>query len=60
MRAMPTANRDEAASKGATGPRDKLDTRKLATSPAKMATSPFPRKIALEKVRESHCASKPL
>jgi hypothetical protein len=60
MMPMPIAKTHDAASKGATGPRLKLPTSVLATSPAKMATSPFPKKMAFENVKDNHWASNPL
>lgn len=58
--AIPIARKHAAASKGATGPRLTLSTRKLPNSPEMIATRPFPRNMALEKVKDSHCCSNPL
>lgn len=53
--AIPMARKQEAASKGDTGPRFNVSTRKFPNKPDRMATRPFPRNIALENVIESHC-----
>lgn len=60
MIAMPIARKHAAASKGETGPKPRVSARALAKSPDRIATSPFPRNMALEKVSDSHCASNPL
>jgi len=57
---MPIARKHAAASKGDTGPKPKLSANKFANKPAIMAMRPLPRNIAFEKVKDSHCASKPL
>lgn len=56
---IPTASKQDAASNGATGPNPKVSTSRFPNNPDKMATRPFPRNIALEKVTESHCCSNP-
>ena len=60
MMAIPMARKIEAASNGATGPMANEPTKRFPNKPAKMATSPFLRNIALENVIDSHCCSKPL
>jgi len=60
MIAMPIARKHAAASNGATGPKPKFSARRFANSPDTMAIKPFPRKMALENVMDSHCGSKPL
>lgn len=60
MMAMPMARKHAAASNGATGPNPRLSASKFANSPAIIATSPLPRNMAFEKVKDSHCGSKPL
>lgn len=57
MMAIPIARKHEAASKGDTGPRLNVSTRRFPNRPAQMATRPFPRNIAFENVNDSHCAS---
>lgn len=56
--AIPIARKHAAASKGATGPRLRVSTSRFPNNPEIIATRPFPRNIALEKVSESHCRSK--
>ena len=60
MTIIPNTNTHEAASKGDTGPRDRVSAKKFATNPATMAISPFPKNTAFEKVKDNHCASNPL
>ena len=60
MIAMPIARKHAAASNGATGPKPKFSARRFANSPDIMAIKPFPRKMALENVMDSHCGSKSL
>lgn len=60
MIAIPIVRKQAAASNGETGPNPKLSASIFANNPETMATRPFPRKIALEKVNDNHCASKPL
>jgi hypothetical protein len=60
MIAMPIARKQAAASKGATGPKPRFSARRFANRPDTMAIKPFPRKMALENVMDSHCGSKPL
>jgi len=60
MIAMPIARKQAAASNGATGPKPKFSARRFANSPDIMAIKPFPRKMALENVMDSHCGSKSL
>lgn len=58
--AIPIARKHAAASKGATGPRDRLSTNTFPNNPARIATRPLPRNIAFENVIDNHCCSKPL
>lgn len=58
MMAIPIARKQAAASKGATGPKEKVSTSRFPNNPERIATRPFPRKTALENVSESHCWSK--
>ena len=60
MMAIPIARRHAAASKGATAPNPNVSTSRFPNNPERIATRPFPRNMAFEKVIDSHCCSKPL
>ncbi|GJV24131.1 hypothetical protein Tco_1376826 [Tanacetum coccineum] len=60
MTTIPIARKIEAASNGVTGHIANEPTNIFPNKPANMATRPFPRNTALEKVMDSHCCSKPL
>lgn len=46
------ARKHEAASEGETAPKSNVLTKRFPNKPAKMATKPFPRNIALENVNK--------